>query len=91
MLVLFILVFLPLSVKFETLAIQMSRRSQIPKLTSYSGIIPSITHESVLRDNWSEANVTLWVLSPARGTRKTEFLGPVGGDKVRPGTFKTEE
>lgn len=54
MLVLYILTFLPLPLKFETFAIQMSRRSQIPKLTSHSGIVeqvlsgPSITHESVL-------------------------------------------
>lgn len=48
MLALYILAFLPLSLKFETFAIQMSRRSQIPKLTSQVLSGPAITHESVL-------------------------------------------
>lgn len=47
MLVLYILAFLPLPLKFEIFPIQMSRRSQIPQLTSQVLPGPSITHESV--------------------------------------------
>lgn len=81
-----------MSIKLGTVWMSNSRR-----LTSHSRIVErvcagfAITHKSVLPRQRGLISVRPVPFSQLEGCRGATVRGPVGGVKVRPGTFETEE